>query len=230
MEYFEISFEDAFFDAILCLDTNLPDKETFLKLGKLPIIAADGAAIRLLKMGIVPNVIIGDLDTYYKHPLSQQISYSKIIQIKEQETNDFEKALKYAVENKFEKILIFGFHGGELEHTLNNWSVLKRYMGKLELCIYEDGRYAIPIDFSISLNVLKDEIISLIPQPKALITTKNLFWELNHEVLELGIRDGARNKAVSDEIFIEIHEGELLLFINARLPFAPKKILRIKIK
>jgi hypothetical protein len=50
-------------------------------------------------------------------------------------------------------------------------------------------------------------------------------WELNNEILELGVREGARNIAIKQDISLIISEGELLLFLDDRLPNAPRKLL-----
>lgn len=62
------------------------------------------------------------------------------------------------------------------------------------------------------------EMISIIPQPFVKLSTKNLLWNLNNETLELGSREGARNVATDNYISINILEGSILLFIDARLP------------
>ena len=216
-----IEFGSRIFDAIICLDADLPSIEFFDNFKNIPILAADGAAIRLYEMGITADYVIGDLDTFFISPIFNTFAQSKIIHETEQDTNDFEKTLNFARTKKYENLLIIGFHGGLLEHTLNNWSVFIRFAKKLNLCIYDKNRYALLIEQSIKLAVKKDEIISIIPQPKAIITTKNLYWSLNNEPLELGKREGARNIAISDYIEIYIHSGELLLFLDSRLPFSP---------
>ena len=114
-----------------------------------------------------------------------------------------------------------GINGGELEHTLNNWSVYIKYSKLLNLCIYTKNRYGIILRENTELVLNKEEIVSLIPQPEALITTNNLYWELTKEKLELGVREGARNRARDSKVLIEIYNGEVLCFFDARLPNAP---------
>ena len=92
----------------------------------------------------------------------------------------------------------------------------------MNLCILDNERYGIPILHSIIFNVNPGELLSLIPQPKARLTTKNLKWELNNEILELGVREGARNQASYSKVTIILHEGELILFIDSRIPIAPE--------
>lgn len=209
------------FEAIVCLDGIMPNAELFTGFKDMQILAADGAANRLMDMGIDFDKVIGDLDSIERDNATNKISDSKKIFLPDQETNDFDKTLKYANGLGLENILILGFHGGELEHTLNNWSVLMRYAENLNLCIYENGRYAIPVRESITFDAETGELIGLIPQSKAVLTTKGLKWQLNNEALELGIREGARNIAVAKEIQIEVHSGSILVFVNSRIPFAP---------
>lgn len=209
------------FDAIICLDGTLPSIELFNQFPGIKIFAADGAAIRLMDMGIEFDKVVGDLDSINLNiSNSRNIPENKKIYLPDQETNDFDKTLNYAKELGLKNLLILGFHGGELEHTLNNWSVFKRYAEILNVCIYENGRYAISVNESISLEVEIGEMIGLIPQSRTVLSTKGLKWELNNEVLELAIREGARNEAIAGEIQIEVHSGSILLFFNSRSPFA----------
>ena len=73
--------------SILCLDGNLPDSNFFSKI-KLPIIAADGAANKLLNLGIKPLVIIGDLDSVNQ----KDFPTSEILLKPDQNQTDFQKS------------------------------------------------------------------------------------------------------------------------------------------
>jgi len=218
----KITFENNFFEAIVCLNGDLPDSRIFGKFPGLPILAADGAAIKLSKLNIMPDYIIGDLDSILNEINNNLFKNTIIIHKPDQNSNDFEKVLRYACEINLNKIIILGFHGGALEHTLNNWSVLSKMSKIMNLCIYDYFRYGICIDKSISFDTKKDEIISLLPMKKTFLTTKNLKWELNNEFLELGSREGARNQATGCLVKIDIQSGELFLFFDERIPFCPK--------
>jgi len=217
----DINFGKKRFDAIICLNANLPGRQ-FFEMMELPVLAADGASIRLLNINIKADYIVGDLDSFDSEKYSNEFVDSEIIFDPSQDSNDFEKVLKFAAGKGFQTLLITGFHGGQLEHTFNNWSVLMRYSKILNICIFDENRYGICFIDSFRLNTKIDELISLIPQPKVKIKTKNLKWELNDEFLELGVREGARNRAVAEHIEIKIGEGSLVAFFDARLPYAPK--------
>lgn len=218
---YNISFSDKRFDAVVCLNANLPNYDIFQTLNGLPIIAADGAAIKLLKMNIFPDFIIGDMDSFNFDPEIYNFSADRIIKDPNQENNDFEKVLLFLFQHNYLNILILGMHGGALEHTFNNWSVFKKFSSKLDLCLYDEDRYGFSVNNFCSIDLKKNELVSLIPQPYAKIKTENLKWKLNNEILELGIREGAHNVALQDNITLDVTEGELIVFIDSRLPYCP---------
>ncbi|ROL56378.1 thiamine diphosphokinase [Bacteroidetes/Chlorobi group bacterium Naka2016] len=210
---------DSKFDCIVALNSKLPPLAFFIKYFKdTPIIGADGGAVQLFNLGIICDFVVGDLDTFHQAKIETFFQKKQIIHNPDQEINDFEKALIFANEQGYQNILIVGFHGGELEHTLNNWSILKKFQNRKNLCVYERGRYAIPLSVPFELETHFGEMISIIPQPFVKLSTKNLLWNLNNETLELGSREGARNVATDNYISINILEGSILLFIDERLP------------
>jgi thiamine pyrophosphokinase len=221
IEYIERSKKT--FDCVVVLGGNLPTIEELIKLKNIPIIAADSGAANLVGIGIIPDYVIGDLDSIDSQLLNELDKYAKVIYYAEQETNDFEKAVNYAIESKFEEILVLGINGGDYEHALNNWSVFKKCSRKSNLTIYDKGRYAISVLENIKFQARKNELISIIPQPFARLKTNGLKYKLNDEVLELGFREGARNVANSDKVYIELADGEYLLFLDSDLPFILEK-------
>ena len=70
------------------------------------IICCDGAANSLIKFGQSPNIVIGDLDS-----IDTNIN-NKNIDIKDQNNNDFRKALHWISENiNLHKLFILGATG-----------------------------------------------------------------------------------------------------------------------
>lgn len=93
------------------------------------LVCCDGAAARLLDAGIVPDLIVGDMDSL--SPALQE-RYSAIIRtVSEQETNDLTKAFKAALETRPEAIHILGATGRREDHTLGNVSLLADYAAEL---------------------------------------------------------------------------------------------------
>lgn len=200
----------------------LPQRDLFEMFASVPLIAADGAANKLTQLGVGPEFIVGDLDSVSTDTLDLLGDSTTVIADTDQNSTDFEKSIRFAESQLYKRLLIVGIHGGDLEHTLNNWSILMRHGKGLSITVLEDERYAIPVYDSFSFSPRKNEMLSLIPQPLAELTTSGLEWELNQEILELGSREGARNRAASDAVEITIHAGSVLFVCDERIPVAPE--------
>ncbi|MCE1165207.1 MAG: thiamine diphosphokinase [Bacteroidetes bacterium] len=178
------------------------------------IICADGGANATKKAGIIPNIIIGDFDSISKSALKFFTGKKTILlKITEQETTDLEKSLMYIIANGLDNVKIFGAFGSRPDHTLNNFSVLKRYSKVLDIHVYDEMFETFFIDKKTEFKYRKGQTISLMPMPIATgITTKGLMYPLNNESLELGIREGTLNLSTRNSVSVEFKKGELLLF------------------
>lgn len=223
----QLTFTEGKFDCVLYLNGVLPELSDLEQLKDIPIVAADGAALQLKSAGIIPQFIIGDFDSLNLHTVISTFPESHIHHNPDQELNDFEKTLSFCAESGFNTILVCGFHGKELDHTFNNWSVFIKYSRKLLLTIYDYGKYAFPVYNNTELCTVPGETVSLIPQPSCRITLSGFRWNLVNEVLSLGFREGARNIADETICSIIVHEGELLCFLNNRFPLVPQYTERI---
>lgn len=211
-------------DAIICLNGDLPPLGFFEHLAHIPIIAADGATNTLFAKGVVPDIVVGDLDSIHEDILHEIAPLATILARPDQDSNDFEKALVVAQQMLHSTLFVVGFHGGDLEHSLNNWSVLMRYGSSMNISVVEGRRHCFPVYSSVSFQALPDETVSLIPQPIAQLTTKGLAWPLVNEELALGIREGARNRATDDTVEIHVHSGAILLAIDIQVWDLPSTI------
>jgi len=199
------------FDAVILLNGDIPDENSLNLYRNRKFIAVDGAANYLYRMGVVPDVIIGDLDSYKNEFEGENI---EIVYEGSQEINDFEKALIYCIKNEYKEILIFGINGGELDHVLNNFSVIKKYIGLLDMIIFDNGRFGYLLregkfEFEAGVN----RLVSIIPFFNVRLQTYGLKWELNGEVLEFGVREGARNRSLGNRFSVEIKKGKAFLFV-----------------
>ena len=86
------------------------------------VICADGGYILAKKMGIEPDVIIGDFDTY-KSRLPENCEI--IRHPEEKDDTDTMLAVKLALNRGFKHIVICGAIGGRLDHTMANIQSLR---------------------------------------------------------------------------------------------------------
>lgn len=204
------------YDGMILLNGVLPPLDVLERLSSLPFIAADGAANALHEMGIIPDILAGDLDSVHPSVLEAVHQHGMVIADTDQDINDFEKALRVATASHWNNILVAGIHGGELEHTLNNWSVLMRHGRTMQLYALDGSRIGTPVYDTFIYRAEIGEIISIIPQPRARITTAGLHWSLADEVLELGTREGARNRATQSDVSVTVHDGSVMIFVDSR--------------
>jgi thiamine pyrophosphokinase len=181
--------------------------------GGVLFIAADGGANSAAGLGLEPDIIIGDLDSY----TVKDSESARVIRDPDQETNDLEKALNLARSESAAEVIIFGATGKRLDHTLKNLSVLKQFHEAFQSILIRD-RYAdifladspfvrsLPLFTPVSLYPLSGRVEG--------ITTRGLKYPLIDGFLENGIRDGSSNLTIEKTVEIVYKKGDLLLFVH----------------
>ncbi|MDZ7716700.1 MAG: thiamine diphosphokinase [Balneolaceae bacterium] len=179
-------------------------------------IAADGGANTALSMGIKPDVVIGDMDSYSP---SLEDDF-KIIEDPDQYSNDLEKALGLAADKKAQNIMVLGAIGKRVDQTLKNISVLKQFNKQFKNLIFRDDYGDLKLiesPFSADLEV--GTTVSLFPLSGKVtgIKTEGLMYPLNNETLENGVKDGSSNEVVSNPVSISFEKGDLILFVGRNI-------------
>lgn len=178
------------------------------------VIAADGGALRLLGCGIVPDAVIGDLDSV-PPALREKLPETEFILRPSQELNDLEKALIYCREKGAERLIILGITGYRTDHTLNNFSVLARYRKHFRMEIHDRYAQIFMVSDEFEYRGSPGQIISLIPIGKVDgITTYGLKYPLKNDTLEFGSREGLSNVVVQSPVRISVQSGLLIVFAN----------------
>lgn len=175
-------------------------------------IAADGGALHAKHLSTRPDVIIGDLDSYEVTGNET----AKVIRDPDQETNDLEKALQFALQEGGQHVRVFGATGQRLDHTLKNLSVLRQFHPKFKSLIFHDTFADIfLVESPFSAHYPAGTTVSLFPLSGRVegITTRGLKYPLKNETLENGVRDGSSNLTTENKIEITFDRGDLLLFI-----------------
>lgn len=144
------------------------------------VIAVDGGLVHCDRMGIVPDMIIGDLDSVEPELLSKYSTVAiRNFPIDKDET-DLELALQSVFTPTVEKITLFGALAKRSDHALSNLHLIRRYPQKVyietenELIFAFDGPIVIPCH--------KGQTISFIQlgDPVSGVTSKGLKWEMNN--------------------------------------------------
>ncbi|MDR2781629.1 MAG: thiamine diphosphokinase [Holosporaceae bacterium] len=174
----------------------------------LPIIAADGAANTLIKNGIEPTVIIGDLDSVDNGLLKNR----RHIRNESQESTDFEKALDYIEEKSLSPAIVFGIDGGYIDRVLGNISI---FTNTKFVAVSKDMIFMMVDDNQI-LNLEVNTKLSIFGMPRCIIKSSGLKWELNGDELFICGKNSHSNRAASDRVELKISSGKALIFIYTK--------------
>jgi thiamine pyrophosphokinase len=96
------------------------------------IIAADGGGEPLIRLGIIPEAIIGDFDSLSPETTAKlERLGSKLVRVEsEKDETDTELAVRYALQLGADTITLLGVLGGRLDHSLANLILLARLARK----------------------------------------------------------------------------------------------------
>ena len=184
------------------------------------VIAADGGARHCLRLGIVPNVVIGDFDLLTESEISTLDSAKvKLIRFPiEKDQTDLELALDYALETGANTVTLYGLLGGRWDMTFANLLLLAspKYTGNRFHII--DGETMGTLLYGTETQNLggqPGDLVSVIPLngPAKGITYKGLQWPLENANLPFGTPQGVSNFIVSADAQISLESGTLLVFI-----------------
>ena len=178
----------------------------------ITLICADGGANSALKMKIVPDFIIGDLDSISLEALKKFKVNSKIIQLKRQNDTDVEKCLKYAIKKKYTDALLVGVTGNRLDHTFCNLGIVLKFFPKINLSLIAEDSFLKAYKGKVELKTFPGETISLYGfDRKTKIISKGLKYPLNNVPLPFGERESTSNVAAGKKVELNISGGVIFV-------------------
>ncbi|MBC8335038.1 MAG: thiamine diphosphokinase [Anaerolineales bacterium] len=208
--------------ALIFINGDLPDLDAARRILEPDafMIAVDGGTRHLLALGLLPSVVIGDLDSLDPaHLLTLEKNHVEIIQHpKDKDETDLELALNYALDLGYRNIRLVAALGGRLDHTLGNLSLLTNpSLAGLELRIEDGVEEAFFVRRQAQIHGRAGETVSLLPWNGDVtgIQTEGLRWPLRHETLKAHKTRGISNEMVSDVAKISIDSGLLLCIHSA---------------
>lgn len=196
--------------ALLIVNGVLPDEARIRTLCDQAgsIVCTDGAAdqLRAVAPDIMPDVIIGDLDS-----LQDTLSYRKssVVQIEDQNSTDLEKALTYLIDRKFTSVIVVGFYGTRYDHTVTNLQILSAVHQKLSIILVDNLGYGVFLSHTSSRNsvVLEEAVgttVSLIPLGKVVSGLRQMDYSILLMMRLLGGASGV------DKVIKQTCRGHLL--------------------
>ncbi|GJQ64496.1 MAG: thiamine pyrophosphokinase [Melioribacteraceae bacterium] len=195
----------------------LSDLHFFQSVGFEYIIAADGGVNSLFRLKITPNIIIGDFDSADQTVLHYYNGKSEVIHLERQDDTDVEKALKYAISEGIEEVVLTGATGDRLDHTFCNLGIALKFYDMIKVFITHQKSLLEVREGSVNYTTLPGETISLYGfDGETHITTEGFKYPLKKETLQFGVRESTSNVATGNKVNIEIEGGKIFVIRELR--------------
>lgn len=179
------------------------------------VVGADGGADVCAAAGVMPDAVVGDMDSV-SDPKAWR-SRTRVLEITEQETTDFEKCL-YATQAPV--TLALGMTGGRLDHTLGALNAVAMTAPKRRLILLDSVDMAVALTGGARFAVAPGTRVSVHPlHPVRFRRSAGLAFALNGLTLAPGGRTGTSNVADGDTVTIETDpttNGVWLLIVDRR--------------
>jgi thiamine pyrophosphokinase len=175
------------------------------------IICVDGAANKVINANMKPDYIIGDLDSISRINL---VKYkNKIVELKDQNYNDLQKALNWLKNNGTSNIDIIGFDGKRADHMINNFNIIIDDINNFNIKIITERGTFYTVDKKMTFNNILNKSVSLFNiNPNNQISSKGLKYELKDRIL-LNMYEGTLNLAIQNNITV-VTKYKILIFIS----------------
>ena len=186
------------------------------------VICCDGALQALEKRGIVPDVVVGDMDSVCGRALKR--FPGRVVRVPEQESNDLTKAFAFVMEEMPEMtaIHILAATGFREDHTLGNLGLLMEYERRYGLTnrgisvdLVSDYSTALALGDSATLDVGEGRPVSLFsPDPTLQIRSEGLQWPTDGVVFDNWWK-ASLNRATADRITLTLsHPAPVLVILG----------------
>jgi len=181
------------------------------------VIAADGGADLALAMGMVPAIVIGDMDSISADAARRLREAGAAFHPHPRDKNqtDLELALDLALQHAPSDITVLNAMGGRWDMSLANVLLLssRRVLG-VNITIVDGSQYIrlIADGQRIALTGRDGDTLSLIPLDPVItgVTVTGVAWPLTGEDLVRGQTRGVSNRFTSTEVMISLDTGRLI--------------------
>lgn len=168
------------------------------------LIAADGGANHLKSLDLIPNSIIGDLDSLEDRAWWEE--RTEIVHVADQNSTDIEKCLDRIHVDTY---IIYGASGDRLDHTFEMLHVLNKYHEKRIIFVHEtDLAFLLPASWSLELPI--GTRLSLYPLKKTTaLSSTGLKYQLDGLEFEQGAHIGTSNETSEQNVEITLQNPGL---------------------
>ena len=179
------------------------------------VICADAGGRHALNLGIIPDIVMGDMDTISEEEIGrlkkEGVSLNRYS--KEKDYTDTHLALCKALELGYEHIDMVACLGGRFDHSLANVMLLALpQVRKMDIRILSPTQEIFLVKSDMKFKGQKGDTFSLLPLSEnvAGINFSGLYYQLSKGELEMGVPIGVSNLLLEEEVKIKVSKGLLL--------------------
>lgn len=180
------------------------------------LICADGGVRHAARLGLVPDLILGDLDSASPELIAEYSGRGiPVRQVPvEKDQTDTHLALDEAIQRGATEILLVAATGDRVDHTLSNLLLMPAVPESVAVTLADGKNVVRLLRPGASLTVRGDpgEFLSLLPLTPVVtgVTVRGVKWPLNGASLRWGISLGVSNQLVGTAATVSIQTGCLL--------------------
>lgn len=178
------------------------------------IICCDGAVEALVRSGLEPVTIVGDMDSIDSNLADRY--RDRIFHIGSQDTNDLTKAFEYAINLQPEKVFILGASGKREDHTLGNISLLSQYGKHKEIKVemVTDSGILIPVYSTTTFSAPAGSTVSVFSLDNKLrMTSEGLMYPVKGVKFDSWWK-ATLNVSLSEQFTLKFRKGRVIVFIG----------------
>ncbi len=182
------------------------------------IVSADGGAGNALKLELVPDLVVGDMDSISQNIQKKIKSLNKdavfISESPQKDETDTQLALQAALKYQVKEILIIGAIGNRVDHSLANIVLLSSpFLSGIDVRILTETNEIFAIREPAEINGDIGKLISLfsLTPHTHFKKVEGLKYNLEDEKLYFSPVRGISNIFTQNKVLIDITSGQLLI-------------------
>ncbi len=181
------------------------------------LICADGGANAVRRLGLKPDVLLGDFDSVKAEVYDEYKNIRILTFEKRKDYTDSYLAIQYAFENGCDEIVLFGMTGTRLDHSLANIYLLKFALDNGAMAkIVNEYNEVFLLDNAVTLTGVKGRTISLLPYTDKVsgIFISGVDYPLDDAVMVKENPYGVSNYATEDIVQIRVDAGMMIVVLT----------------
>jgi len=178
----------------------------------VPLLAADGGADHLARLGLRPAAVIGDLDSISRETRAW-LGEGPLVERPDQDRTDLDKALEYAFDDLgVERLTVLAAVGGRLDHDLGNLGLLAGLAMGEKLVFEDESHRVLAVAGEAALVAQPGETWSFWTyDPSVRVTIDGVRWPIEDATIDAGGQPSISNQATAEEVRVQALGGAVIV-------------------